>query len=347
MLLLDGRGQSIGYCSYQRLTVEGMTHSGDQTRAEYPHGARETVTIDMERLRLGHPTARFVAVVVNAYSGISYDQLHEASVYVADPNGSGTGPGGVAILTAAKLTGKDQHTLAGYVAIDPVRREADGTTPLYHFINCDEGLGAGPSRTVSHSAEAIGKRVLEWEARAAAQRSSEAPAKDVTLALAACVLAAASVSAYGDGKGRVAVLHEPPAAAAAAKTPTTSTTTTTTTTLFECRPGESSVDLALRVHAFLCDSERCQPTLNTDACARLDLATTFGLEREGPLPTLVVLGGPHDDWSHLDRELEPRVRQLTLVDVHSRENKAYATATGARKVDGWQGLRYQGARPYL
>jgi hypothetical protein len=56
------------------------------------------------------------------------------------------------------------------------------------------------------------------------------------------------------------------------------------------------------------------------------------------------LGGPHEDWSHLDRELEPRVRQLTLVNVHSRENKAYATANGARKVNGWQRLRYFGVQ---
>ena len=53
-----------------------------------------------------------VVLLVFAYSGQDMDDLHDASVFVADPERAGTGPGGMHIMSAARLSGKGSVNFA-------------------------------------------------------------------------------------------------------------------------------------------------------------------------------------------------------------------------------------------
>mmetsp|Transcript_14462 Transcript_14462/g.38098 ORF Transcript_14462/g.38098 Transcript_14462/m.38098 type:complete len:239 (-) Transcript_14462:396-1112(-) len=59
-----------------------------------------------------------VVVLVFAFSGQDMDDLYDASCFVADPSRPGTGPGGTNILSAARLTGKGQCNLSGFITLD-------------------------------------------------------------------------------------------------------------------------------------------------------------------------------------------------------------------------------------
>lgn len=111
----------MGHCSWDtyNLKIPGVKHSGDVTSAPYPEGGRETCTINIPDLLRGYPTARYVALAVFSYTRQHWDSLEDASVFVANPHARGTGPGGMAVIGAARLTGAATATIGGYLEIAP------------------------------------------------------------------------------------------------------------------------------------------------------------------------------------------------------------------------------------
>lgn len=108
-------------CSYQTpgLAIPGVKHSGDIVKAPYPDGARETCVVNFAALLSRYPKARYVVLAVYNYSRQEWDALEDASVFVANPNMRGTGPGGVAVIAAARLTGAATTSISGYLDLAP------------------------------------------------------------------------------------------------------------------------------------------------------------------------------------------------------------------------------------
>jgi hypothetical protein len=108
-MIYDASWDFITTCAYTNLTIPGAKHSGDFTEAPYPNGARESVDVNIEELLKSRSekgkAAKYMVVICHVYSGQSLDELADASCFVADPSLPGTGPGGMHILSAARLSG--------------------------------------------------------------------------------------------------------------------------------------------------------------------------------------------------------------------------------------------------
>lgn len=117
----DEEWSHIADCSYSTpgLRIHGVQHSGDVLRAPYPDGARETCRIDFASLLAGFPKARYIVLAVYSYSRQHWDTLEDASVFVANPHARGSGPGGMAVVGAARLTGASTTSIAGYLDLAP------------------------------------------------------------------------------------------------------------------------------------------------------------------------------------------------------------------------------------
>lgn len=117
----DSEWGHLAYCAYDTpgLSIAGIKHSGDFTTAPYPKGARETCHVNFAELRKGFPTARYVVLGVYSYSRQKWDALEDASVFVANPHARGSGPGGMAVIGAARLTGAATTSIAGYLDLAP------------------------------------------------------------------------------------------------------------------------------------------------------------------------------------------------------------------------------------
>lgn len=198
VLLYDKHSTKLAHCDYTHLRVgKSMTHSGDWTSAPYPRGARETVEIDLEALASEFPEAAFVCFVVYSYSGQAFEDMHDSSVFVADAARSGQGPGGTAVLSAARLTGAGQQNVAAYL------RVSDGHLD---FVNIDATLNtrvhtasadrSPTSDTVKRTHEALTSRL--WP--------------EVRLSFAASVLGAAfcdrTIIVSAEGAGETLVLAD-------------------------------------------------------------------------------------------------------------------------------------------
>ena len=122
IMLYDASFTFLDKCSYQKKVIPGCTHSGDITSAPYPDGAREDVRIDFEALRAGFPSAKYVVIMVYSYAGMPYDDMEDASVFVANPFKPGTGPGGLDIVSAARLSGEGTVNISGYIDIQEDRK---------------------------------------------------------------------------------------------------------------------------------------------------------------------------------------------------------------------------------
>ena len=117
----DSEWRHLAYCSYDTpgMRIAGVKHSGDVLTAPYPDGARETCTVNFAELREGFPTARYIVLAVYSYSRQKWDELEDASVFVANPHVRGSGPGGMAVIGAARLTGAATTSIAGYLDLAP------------------------------------------------------------------------------------------------------------------------------------------------------------------------------------------------------------------------------------
>jgi hypothetical protein len=320
LLLFDENFGFLAHCSYQNLRLPGVTHSGDLTNAPFPEGARETVELDMPALRKAHPTCKYAAVVVYAYSGQSMDQLHDASVFVANPNSSGDGPGGTDILSAAKLTGKGTVNLSGYVEIESLSGGAVAianekwTDVRYHFVAVDQTLNVN-NRSATDGNGAIGEAVR----RAAQMGPRGAKCMSPKLSTIGSLMA----SAVAD---RVLVLHGDNQRA------------------LICREdGESVTSMMVRIEGLLAS---CTPSINSHP-------TWVGAGDWGPQPvpaesSMVVFAGELDDYAALAREFGSSsgsyVGQgnLRLVNLRSGSRKAERSETegGELMVEGWEVLNY-------
>lgn len=119
--MYDSEWNHLADCSYYTpgMRIAGVQHSGDVLQAPYPDGARETCGVNLAELREGFPGARYVVLAVYSYSRQKWDELDDASVFVANPHARGSGPGGMAVIGAARLTGAATTSIAGYLDLAP------------------------------------------------------------------------------------------------------------------------------------------------------------------------------------------------------------------------------------
>jgi hypothetical protein len=148
------------------LEVNGLKHSGDFTSAPFAKGgARETIEVDLADLHKKCPEAAHIAILVFAYSGQDMDDLYDASVFVADPSCTGSGPGGTRILSAARLTGKGKVNVAGFVSVE----QASTTRAPRQYLTCVDAT-MGFSNASAASSKDIVSKTLKRLTRAAAQQ---------------------------------------------------------------------------------------------------------------------------------------------------------------------------------
>jgi len=147
VILYDADWQMMDQCSYTNLEIDGVKHSGDLTSAPPPHGARETVNIEVSKMQ--ERGVSKAAIVVFAYSGQNMDDLADASIFVGNPQLAGRGPGGTHVLSAARLSGKGKANIGGYLEFHD-----DGTTSFVccdHTLNTSKGMMNGISvETANH-----------------------------------------------------------------------------------------------------------------------------------------------------------------------------------------------------
>lgn len=119
--MYDDTWAHLAHCSWDvpGLRIAGVVHSGDVTHAPYPNGGRETCTIDIPALIEGFPKARYVVLTVYSFTRQQWDDLDDASVFVANPHARGSGPGGMAVVAAARLTGASTTSIGGYLDLAP------------------------------------------------------------------------------------------------------------------------------------------------------------------------------------------------------------------------------------
>lgn len=229
----DSEWNHLAYCSYDTpsLSIAGVKHSGDIVSAPYPDGARETCTVNFADLRNGFAKARYVVFAVFSYSRQKWDDLEDASVFVANPHARGSGPGGMAVVGAARLTGAATTSIAGYLDLVPldkpvaplqeepvfgIRRKSpnivdkDLTVPgsdndmRIHFVFTDQEGRIGPGYHARGSKDAVGKLLSEM-------KESRTKSGAQTLANAAAFQAALvcdRVCIVADGVGNTATGKE-------------------------------------------------------------------------------------------------------------------------------------------
>lgn len=358
LLLFDECFGFIAHCSYQNLRLPGATHSGDLMSAPYPHGSRETVELDLPALRRAHPTCRYCALAVYAYTGQSMDDLYDASVFVANPNSSGDGPGGIDILTAAKLTGQGTTNLAAYVEIeltdaDPSPHQGDQWMHgvRYHFVNCDQTLNVRHANATGSSgtiAEALRRVVQTGPRPAKAVPIVEDSQKDddvtSTRSSASLRLRDAATLMAATTADRVLVLHDAPVNGGSPSS-----------TLLERREGESAVQLMQRIAETLADPLKCIPALEPRPTVLSASAWKWDEDPEVVKPSLLVLGGELENWTAIEREFGRGgwVDELRMVNLRSHAKTADRTTqlpneavegegdrSGATMIKGWETLHH-------
>eukprot|EP00752_Nemacystus_decipiens_P008322 g7437.t1 len=121
VMVYDSKWSHLADCSYDTpdMRIPGVQHSGDVLSAPYPDGARETCRVNFAELQEHYPTARYIVLAVYSFSRQKWDELEDASVFVANPHARGSGPRGMAVISAARLTGAATTSIAGYLDLAP------------------------------------------------------------------------------------------------------------------------------------------------------------------------------------------------------------------------------------
>jgi hypothetical protein len=162
--LFDKDWALLDYCGYDKLALgEAVVHSGDAIRAPYPHGARELVDIDMAALRQRCPSLAYLVLQVFSFSGCPYSSLSDASVFLGDPS-LGSGPAGLNVLSACRLTGQGTTTIGAVVYFDEFQRPC--------FVNVDQTLDID-ARTASNGAlmvSTVCRKIFEERAAPVSKR---------------------------------------------------------------------------------------------------------------------------------------------------------------------------------
>ncbi|CBJ28634.1 conserved unknown protein [Ectocarpus siliculosus] len=351
VMVYDSDWNHLADCSYStpNLSIAGVQHSGDVVTAPYPDGARETCTIDFAKLREGFPKARYIVLAVYSYSRQKWDDLEDASVFVANPHVLGTGPGGMSVICAARLTGSATTSVAGYLDLGspgmsdakvpqgesvfgirqsvPERKEpapAPSNDARVHFIFTDQEarIGGGGHHALG-SKDTVGtilSKVEESRKSAGSQSLADAAAFQAALA---CDTAR--------------IIHEERSQGPA---------TPTFRTLVR-GDGEPRFRFYERIAAALEDSSPIAPAAlkkkaggGVGTYPAAALGSTAG--HVEPQHTL-FFGGDLDDWLEVTRQHEIRAKggkgTLTLVNVRSAEK-------GWTKANEGRVLRVNGASSY-
>lgn len=149
LLLFDANWVYLDHCSYQKLKIAGAKHSGDITAAPFPKGAREAVEISTREFRNGFPTCRYVCICVYSFTGQPMEKLKDASVFVTDPNATGSGPDNTKLLAASRLQGQGTCFFVGYLEIkDTVLKDH---AECWSFTQCSQLLNTNTRSATSSS----------------------------------------------------------------------------------------------------------------------------------------------------------------------------------------------------
>ncbi|CAM9911654.1 unnamed protein product [Scytosiphon promiscuus] len=155
VMVYDSEWRHLADCSYDTpdMSIAGVQHSGDVLKAPYPHGARETCTINFAGLRKGFPKARYIVLAVYSFSRQKWDDLEDASVFVANPHARGSGPGGIAVIGAARLTGDATTSIAGYLDLAPAGIPDENAPPAKEVF----GIGGNAPKMTDKTVPAAGE----------------------------------------------------------------------------------------------------------------------------------------------------------------------------------------------
>jgi len=157
LMLYDEDFHFLDHCSFQNLAIGDMcVHSGDLTYAPYPEGARESVRLKLHPLKQKYEKLKYIVLVVLSYTGVPLDELHDASIFCANALRSGTAPGGMDVISAAKLGGSYKTNLSGFLRFDH-----SGEEEVQYFYCLDQNLsGCGSSVTSSTTQDKV-KSIME------------------------------------------------------------------------------------------------------------------------------------------------------------------------------------------
>lgn len=344
--MYDVNWKHLKTCSWQTvgLCIPGIQHSGDVTSAPYPDGGRETCLVNFTNLLEGFPSARYIVFIVHSYTLQKWDALDDASVFVANPRARGSGPGGMAVISAARLTGEAAASIAGYLDLAPVpstvAKAAEGeerSKPIFgikvnpevdgsdswdkerhekthdrriHFVFTDQEVRGG-TNTAFGSANIVGKTLNEMKtsrAQSGAQTLADASAFQAALVCdEVCIVAAhlPGVSDVDHGVRREAAVQR-----------------------LSRRSSEGRFSFYERIASALEESMPAVPVAGREG------VTNYPVEELSPSAestggSVVFWGGDLDDWleiTHQQRFYKGSKRgktvggsRLILVNVHSAE----------------------------
>lgn len=338
----DAEWKHIANCSYAtpNLRIHGVQHSGDITRAPYPDGARETCRIHFDSLLAGFPKARYIVLAIYSYSRQHWDTLEDASVFVANPHARGSGPGGMAVIGAARLTGAATTSIAGYLDLAPspsagVAQEAPKTptfgvspasqvasTPRkavqktdedmrIHFVFTDqEGRIKYGGTTARGSSYEVGQMLAKMqESRGTAGSQSLADAASFQAALVCSKVFILAEGIDGKGSGKIA--------------PQTLVRDGT----------EGRFAFYERIAAALQDASPAAPAAGRKGVTNYPLEAL--LRAGGTNTHTVFFGGDLDDWLEVARE-HGMYRKKTDGEKLTRADKSTLTLVNLRSAEkGW------------
>lgn len=338
----DAEWKHIAHCSFDTpgLSIHGVQHSGDITRAPYPDGARETCRINFDSLLGGFPAARYIVLAVYSYTRQHWDTLEDASVFVANPHARGSGPGGMAVIGAARLTGAATTSIAGFLDLAPapsagVAQEAT-KTPTYgvsaasqvastprkavqktsedlriHFVFTDqEGRIELGGNTAHGSSCKVGQMLAKMQqSRGTAGSQSLADAAAFQAALVCSKVCILAEGIDGKGSGRIA--------------PQTLVRGDT----------EGRFAFYERIAAALQDASPAAPAAGREGVTNYPLEAI--LRAGGTNARTVFFGGDLDDWLEVARE-HGMYRKKTDGEKLMRADKSTLTLVNLRSAEkGW------------
>lgn len=350
--MYDVNWKHLKTCSWQTvgLSIPGVKHSGDVTSAPYPDGGRETCLVNFTNLLEGFPDVRYLVFIVHSFTLQKWDALDDASVFVANPRARGSGPGGMAVISAARLTGEAAASIAGYLDLAPepsnVAKVAEGeerTKPIFglkvnpevndsdywnnkrhektpkrriHFVFTDQELRSG-TNIAFESTGIVSKTLNEMKtsrAHSGAQTLADAAAFQAALVCDEVCIVAMHLPDIGDtddGIRREAAVQRLPR-----------------------RAGEGRFCFYERIASALEESMPAVPVAGRKE------VTNYPVEELNPSgkctdDSVVFWGGDLDDWLEITRKHRFRKgSKLTLVNVHSSEKGWTKDEDGVARVNG-------------